>query len=88
MLGWDHKRSYFNSTAVVGFALKVKHSNVLIKNLTVPALPEEKHISGLNKSTRYCMTVTAILGQGGTGLESGESCESTHGQDGKESRPG
>ena len=34
------------------------------------------------------MTVTAILGQGGTGLESGESCESTHGQDGKESRPG
>ncbi|KAK2569651.1 Macrophage mannose receptor 1, partial [Acropora cervicornis] len=70
VLGWDHKRSYFNSTAVVGFALKVKHSNVLIKNLTVPALPEEKHISGLNKSTRYCMTVTAILEQGGTGLES------------------
>lgn len=88
MLGWDHKRSYFNSTAVVGFVLKVKYSNVLIKNLTVPALPEEKHISGLNKSTRYCMTVTAILEQGGTGLESRESCESTHGQDGKESRPG
>ncbi|XP_067028196.1 uncharacterized protein [Acropora muricata] len=84
VLGWDHKRSYFNSKAVVGFALKVKHSNVLINNLTVPALPEEKHISGLNKSTRYCMTVTAILGQGGTGLESGESCESTHGQDGVE----
>ena len=88
VLGWDHKRSYFNSTAVVGFVLKVKDSYVLIKNLTVPALPEEKHISGLNNGTRYCMTVTAILEQGGTGLESGDICESTHGQDGKDSRPG
>ena len=81
LIRWGHLKPYFLPNAVDGYEITIISFSGGTTKVNVSILANEIEVSGLEKYSKYCMTMRALTGKG-YGSESDEVCAFTA-EDGK-----
>ena len=81
LISWGHLKPHFLPDTVEGYEITIRSLSGETTKINVSILANETEVTGLEKYSRYCMTVRALTGEG-YGNEIGEVCAFTA-EDGK-----